>query len=290
MCDKQCCELESINIGENTYFIESLLHKSNVSKVYIAHKNCKLKIVQKYAIKIYLSDYSTQAENEYYALKKLQLDGIVKMESFDLKKGIIVMPKYSHDLFDLLSVCQEKQKQLSNSSIRKYFTELIDTLNYMHSKHIVHLDVKPENILLTKSHHPVYIDFGFAMCLESNNENIFISKGTPFYAAPEIEFHERGYDPFKCDVWALGMTLYLLLERRRPFKLDLENDTTQIWNRLKEKKLKFYTKNSYYKEYHRMISKMLEKNPKQRWNIQNVKEENDRINKKYLHVRISSNK
>jgi serine/threonine protein kinase len=143
------------------------------------------------------------------------------------------------------------------------------------------MDIKPENIVLTNDHHIVFIDFGFA---KNGGEKSYNAKGTPFYAAPELKYDEDGFDPYKSDVWSLGMTLYLLLERRRPFNLDKlqqrgETKITakDVWNFLKQEDLKFYSRNEYYQHYHYLISKMLEKNPKKRWNIFEVKAENDQI-------------
>jgi len=121
---------------------------------------------------------------------------------------------------------------------------------------------------------------------DDENNKVTLSKGTPFYAAPEIEYYINGYDPYKTDVWALGITMYLLLERKRPFNMDCEKDIRKIWSSLKDEKLKFFNKNQRYKEYHNMISHMLRKDPKTRWNIKQVREENMRINKKYLRLHI----
>ena len=162
----------------------------------------------------------------------------------------------------------------------------------MHSNYVVHLDIKPENILLTSDHHIVYIDFGFAKANQNDYSISRSAKGTPFYAAPELEYPHTGYDTYKSDVWSLGVTMYLLLERRRPFNLDKlqvkgeKVDVEDVWNMIDKEQLSFYNRNEYYKEYHYMLSRMLEKSPKHRWDMNRVKHENDRINKKYIHVRV----
>jgi serine/threonine protein kinase len=291
---KSCCDCEKLVINDVIYFIENIMHTSNVSKVYIAHKDCKHieanKRVKKFIIKIYMQEYTQQAINEVSSLHILNSPRIIELIDYKIDKGVIIMPKYSHDLFDLISKCQHKNKKLSSFSIQKYFTELIDGLYYMHKNCVAHLDIKPENILLSNDHHLVYIDFGFALCLsvgvDDENNHINLSKGTPFYAAPEIEYYINGYDPYKTDVWALGITMYLLLERKRPFNMDFEKDIKKIWNSLKHEKLIFFNKNARYKEYHNMISHMLIKDPKKRWNIEQVRNENIKINKKYLCLHI----
>ena len=295
------CTCKNMKIGNKMYFLERTLYKSNVSKIYVAHthshsqsnytNNCNNKS-KKYVIKKYFSDYKHQAEIEYNILKHLNSKYIISIIDKDLHNGTLVMEKYSHDLFDLLITCQQKQKKLSKHSIKKYFTELIDTFYYMQTKNIVHLDIKPENVLLTSDHHIKVIDFGFSLINKDGDSTSKIAKGTPFYAAPELENHTRGYDTFKSDVWSLGVTLYLLLERRRPYNLDkLQTrgksvDIDHVWESIENEKLVFYCRNEFYKEYHYLISHMLEKNPKYRWNITRVKQENDNINKKYMHIKV----
>lgn len=290
----ECCDCEQLNINGVVYFIENVMHTSNVSKIYVSHRNCRDRDfknrIKKFIVKIYMKDYCQQAINEVSALHILDSPRIIELIDYKIEKGVIIMPKYSHDLFDLISECQHKGKQISSSSIQKYFTELIDGLYYMHRNCVVHLDIKPENILLTSDHHVLYIDFGFALCLsvgiDDDNNHINLSKGTPFYAAPEIEYYDNGYDPYKTDIWALGITLYLLLERKRPFNMDFEKDIRKIWNYVTHEDLVFFNRRQRYKDYHKMISHMLEKDPKKRWNIKQVRDENLRINKKYLKIHI----
>lgn len=292
---------ESFSTSKNTYFIEKLLYKSNVSKIYLVHthsnslesestvacddKDCE--DCKKYIIKKYHKDAIKQAKNEYKILKKLNSNLIISIVDKDLKNGILVMNKYSQDMFDLLITCQTNAKKLSKHSLKKYFTEMIDAIFYLHSHDIAHSDIKPENVLLTNDHHILFIDFGFAKLMKS--KKAYKAKGTPFYAAPELRNHDEGFDAFKADIWALGMTLYLLLERRRPFNLDsLQKEAEvvtaeKVWDLIDNEDLIFFSKNDVhdvYNEYRFLISNMLEKKPKKRWDIYEIKAENDKINKR----------
>ena len=303
-------EYESFSTQKNTYYIESVLFKSNVSRIYLVHthnenhnenhnngisenttdnfKNCK--DCRKFIIKKYHKESIKQAKNEYKILKKLNSKYIISIVDKDLKNGILVMNKYSQDMFDLLVTCQATAKKLSTHSLKKYVTELINALFYLHTNDVAHFDIKPENVLLTNDHHVIFIDFGFAKRMKSNKA--YEAKGTPFYAAPELSDHEQGFDAFKADVWALGMTIFLLLERRRPFNLDNLQDKSdvtidKVWKLINSEELVFFSKSDFYREYHYLISKMLAKNPKKRWNIYEVKAENDKINKKYVDLHIT---
>lgn len=287
---KQCpAKYESFSTRKNTYYLEKVIQQSNVSKIYLVHthntineedKNCNN--CERYIIKKYYKESVKQAKNEYKILKKLDSEYIIRIIDKDVKNGLLVMNKYSQDMFDLLVSCQTRAKKLSKRSIKKYFTELVDAIFYLHSHNIAHLDIKPENILLTDDHHVLFIDFGFAKVIK---KKIYKAKGTPFYAAPELCYNEDGFDAFKTDIWALGMTFYLLLERRRPFNLDqLQNEShisiSKVWKLIDKEELDFFTKNEIYNDYRYLISKMLEKDPEKRWNIYQIKAENDNLNNK----------
>ena len=84
---------------------------------------------------------------------------------------------------------------------------------YLHSKNIIHRDIKLENVLVSKNKHAKLIDFGFATEATSHL-NIFC--GTPSYISPEMIL-KRGYGN-SVDVWALGVSLFKMLCGHFPFK------------------------------------------------------------------------
>jgi serine/threonine protein kinase len=87
---------------------------------------------------------------------------------------------------------------------------MADILSYVHSTGIVHGDVKLGNILVSKEFNLVLCDFGFSFKNSSNS--VFGSEG---YTAPEI-FSEIK-DPFKCDVFSLGVVYFILATGNIPF-------------------------------------------------------------------------
>jgi len=92
-----------------------------------------------------------------------------------------------------------------------YMKQILSAISYCHVNNIVHRDLKPENILfdskLTNSNIKV-IDFGASTKFD-HNEMMTKRIGTPFYVAPEILL-KKPYDE-KCDVWSLGVIMYILL-------------------------------------------------------------------------------
>lgn len=89
----------------------------------------------------------------------------------------------------------------------------------MHSKGVVHRDLKPENILYSSDHvdAPIKVtDFGLSTYVEGAWEKILKTPcGTPAYVAPEV-IQRQGY-ACECDLWSLGVILYVLLSGYPPF-------------------------------------------------------------------------
>jgi serine/threonine protein kinase len=124
--------------------------------------------------------------------------------------------------------------------IKLIATEIILALEYIHSKGIIHKDLKPENVLISNNGHLKLTDFGISDIKTTHNKFAIISndgleplnnskteivdtdyfrvEGTPNYIAPEVIKDEpRDYS---LDLWALGVILYELYTYRQPFKAE----------------------------------------------------------------------
>jgi len=110
----------------------------------------------------------------------------------------------------------KSNRQLTEQEARTIFTQICSGISYCHSKHIVHRDIKLENILLDDYNNIKIIDFGFSICIDPEKKlNVFC--GTPSYMAPEI-VAKLYYKGAAADVWALGILLYAMLCGRFPFR------------------------------------------------------------------------
>lgn len=118
---------------------------------------------------------------------------------------------------DLLSYVRKRRK-LKEENAKYLFKQLIEGLNYIHTKKfVVHRDIKLDNILLDQSGRIKICDFGVSKQVNSEKERMFDQCGTPAYIAPEI-ISGKGYKGFKADMWSAGICLYVMLIGTVPFR------------------------------------------------------------------------
>ncbi|KAM6426517.1 death-associated protein kinase 2 isoform 3-T3 [Liasis olivaceus] len=126
------------------------------------------------------------------------------------------------ELFDFLA----QKESLSEEEATRFIKQILDGVNYLHTRKIAHFDLKPENIMLLDKNLPIphikLIDFGLAHEIEEGVEfkNIF---GTPEFVAPEIV----NYEPLglAADLWSIGVITYILLSGASPFLGETKQET-----------------------------------------------------------------
>jgi eukaryotic-like serine/threonine-protein kinase len=110
-----------------------------------------------------------------------------------------------------------KRKRLEWAETERYLLEICRALAYLHSRDIVHHDLKPENVVLDREHGVKLVDFGLAYCQDLDDPLGVIREplGTPYYIAPEQLEGIRG-NPAS-DMYSLGVLLYEMLTGELPF-------------------------------------------------------------------------
>ncbi|KAJ7706125.1 kinase-like domain-containing protein [Mycena rosella] len=125
-------------------------------------------------------------------------------------------PSPASDLFDLV---ENFPQGLPPFSIRSYLGQIADALAFLHSRGIVHRDIKDENVVLAPDGKCILIDFGSSGLVKRGGWDTF--SGTLDYAGPEILRGER-YEGKEQDVWAFGVVAYVLLVGECPFMTPAE--------------------------------------------------------------------
>lgn len=120
------------------------------------------------------------------------------------------------DLFDRLD--QQPDYHYTETNCARLVRQIISSVSYLHSKNIIHRDLKLENFLFqdeSSQSELKMIDFGLSKHF-NDGELQHDSVGTPYTVAPEVLLQKDGYDE-KVDVWAIGVITYLLLSGDTPF-------------------------------------------------------------------------
>lgn len=126
------------------------------------------------------------------------------------------------DLFDRLD--EQTDYHYTEAQCAKLVKQMLSTIRYLHSKGVIHRDLKLENFLFSSASPDSelkMIDFGLSKHFDLGDVQ-HEPVGTPYTVAPEII---RGSYDEKCDIWALGVITYLLLSGETPFGGSYEDDS-----------------------------------------------------------------
>lgn len=155
---------------------------------------------------------------ETRVLSSLDSDFIIKYYDSFLERGkLYIITEYASNgnLHDYI----KKQKQkLPEELIWKLFVQILLGLNHMHSKKILHRDIKTLNVFLDDDLNVKLGDMGVAKILSTHTNFAKTIVGTPYYLSPEL-CEDKPYNE-KSDVWALGVVLYECCVQRHPFDAD----------------------------------------------------------------------
>ena len=210
------------NVPKNSFCIKDYIvdkkriGKGSFSTIY----KCKnINDNKSYALKeiiIEKNKHKLNIKREFEIMRKLNHKNIVKIHDVILDTHLsniyFIMDYYEYgDLSKFLN-----KKPLKEKFTRKYMKQLSNGLEYLLENNILHRDLKPQNILLSKNYDIKITDFGFATYY---NKNTIINTlcGSPMYMAPEI-ITKNGYD-YKSDLWSVGIILYEMIHGYTPFNV-----------------------------------------------------------------------
>lgn len=123
----------------------------------------------------------------------------------------VVMEYVEHSLRDVLRERQAQRRPFIREEAVQLLRPIVEALDSIHAQGLVHLDIKPENILVFADGHAVLADFGSV-----RRRDEVTGEGTPSYASPEQAAGDRPVGPWS-DVYSLGVLLYEMLAGTLPF-------------------------------------------------------------------------
>ena len=163
------------------------------------------------------------------------------------------------DLYSLLQSVKKKKLTIQENFLWDITYQCLLALQYLHSKNIIHRDIKLLNIFMTKDKIIKIGDFGMSKIIENKLDLLDLSNvGTPLFLAPEI-VKKDNYD-FKIDIWALGCSLYELANLNPPFN---DENIKKLCNKIVNEE-ENPINNSYSEKFCNLIKIMLEKDMKKR--------------------------
>ena len=167
--------------------------------------------------------------------------------------------------------------------------QILNGVNYLHKKGIIHRNLKSKNILLNNQRLVKISDFEASCVVKNDNKMITGQIGTPFYTAPEI-WEDEPYN-YKCDIWSIGCIIYEMASLTLPF----EGDTiASLYENIMSKEIKPIP-DFYSEDLKKIIIDMIKFDPSKRpstdllLNYPRIKEESSKLKDIYEKYEINKN-
>ena len=190
---------------QHGYEFKRFIGKGSFSSVFLCESQ---KYKQDFAVKRTVKHKIT--EYEYNIMISLNHSNIVKLyDAFEDDSAQYLVMEYCSN-----GTIRQRGK-LSYDKFIQYAKQLLSALSYCHSRNLAHRDIKPDNIFLDQYDQIKLADFGLAKKFDDDtksNEKC----GSLMYFAPEM-FMYHSIDPFKADIWALGITFFYMTTGRFPY-------------------------------------------------------------------------
>ncbi|NWR13579.1 ST32B kinase, partial [Emberiza fucata] len=155
----------------------------------------------------------------------------------------------------------QQNVHFNEGTVKLYICELALSLDYLQRYHIIHRDIKPDNILLDEHGHVHITDFNVATIVKGS-EKASSMAGTKPYMAPEVfqAFMDGapGYS-YPVDWWSLGITAYELLRGWRPYEIHSATPIDEILNMFKIERVHYSS--AWCKGMIALLKKLLIKDP-----------------------------
>ena len=227
-------------------------------------------VIKKIDVSCLSKQESAEARNEVHVLSQLAHikhgnPFIIGYHSAFLESGSLhILLDYAEhgDLSQAITKTKNAKRQFRQPQVLDWFVQISSALKFVHSKNILHRDLKTQNVFLDKYWKVKLGDFGIAKVLNSTTAKANTMVGTPYYLSPEL-CEDKPYDR-KSDIWALGCILYELCTLEHAFKG--QNMCALVLRIVKGKysPIKVGTNGGYTLELKNLVDRLLSRNPKGR--------------------------
>lgn len=262
-------KMEKGSVLMKRYELGRLLGQGTFAKVYHARNlitgmNVAIKVVDK--DKIFKAGMIDQIKREVSVMRLVRHPHVVELyEVMATKTKIYFVMEYAKggELFNKIT-----KGKLKVDIARRYFQQLISAVDFCHSRGVCHRDLKPENLLLDENDNLKVSDFGLSTLAESKYQDglLHTTCGTPAYVAPEV-INRKGYDGCKADIWSCGVILFVLLAGYLPFN---DSNLMEMYKKIGKAEFKF--PKWFAPDVRRLLSKILDPNPRTRISMAKIKE------------------
>ena len=191
------------NVETNDIFAAKVYSKSLLTKQLLLSGNSAIQSIKEEI------EIQSKLENKYI----MAIIEIIEDEPSDSIIMIMPIAKYGN-LVKYIETQHPDEKTIATC-----FYQIACAIDYIHSMNVCHRDIKPTNILVIEDDHFCLADFSCAKKLESPNEMLIDTKGTPAYLSPE-ECSGESFSAQTSDIWSYGLSIYYAIFGCLPFELD----------------------------------------------------------------------
>lgn len=195
---------------------------------YAVIKTCSAKKTEKELVaKLikYESETEKNAKQEFDIMKTFKHDKLLMAKDGYIVQKYVVILMDQVEGKDVLEFLGGRSKA-SEEDASLIIAQLIEALTYLHKQNIVHLDIRPANILMSKDFKLTLIDYGNARRIKSPEGQLVDAVGVTEFTAPEVLNFELTH--WGADVWSVGILLYILLSATLPFTVEDADDDEDV--------------------------------------------------------------
>lgn len=248
-------KLQSTN-ADNDYVLGDVIGQGGSSRVYLASKGKEKE--KKYVVKIF-NDRCSEGIRKNEIAVNIYLGTLAGC----LSDGFVMRYERGNDLYNLIPNIKVKESYM-------IMYKALKSLEALHSVHLIHFDIKPDNIYVTERGEVHILDYGLTRTWDEEcafaNDILLVNKnecmGSVYYLAPEMipgDFSD--YEAI--DIYSMGVTFYCVIEKKFPYN----GDGREYLHNVKNEMPKYPLNSQYPAGIRTLIMRMIDKNPEVRPDI-----------------------